>query len=48
MRAGQIVCAINADATTANDDPLCAPLNPFGLGNVSRRCARLRRRRRAT
>jgi iron complex outermembrane receptor protein len=33
--AGQIVCAINADATTANDDPLCAPLNPFGLGNVS-------------
>jgi outer membrane receptor protein involved in Fe transport len=28
--AGQIVCAINADATTANDDPACAPLNPFG------------------
>jgi len=33
--AGQIVCAINADATTANDDPACAPINPFGVGNVS-------------
>lgn len=28
--AGQIVCAINADAVAANDDPACAPLNPFG------------------
>jgi outer membrane receptor protein involved in Fe transport len=27
---GQIVCAVNADATTANDDPNCVPLNPFG------------------
>ncbi len=27
---GQIVCAINADATTANDDPACRPLNLFG------------------
>lgn len=33
--AGQIVCAVNADAGTANDDPACAPLNPFGSGNVS-------------
>lgn len=33
--AGNIVCAINADATTANDDPACAPLNPFGVGNAS-------------
>lgn len=32
---GQIVCAINADATTANDDAACAPINPFGNGNVS-------------
>ncbi|WP_337187077.1 TonB-dependent receptor [Phenylobacterium sp.] len=32
---GQIVCGINADATTANDDPACAPINPFGVGNVS-------------
>ncbi|WP_269714811.1 TonB-dependent receptor domain-containing protein [Caulobacter sp. NIBR2454] len=32
---GQIVCAINADATTANDDANCAPINPFGVGNVS-------------
>jgi outer membrane receptor protein involved in Fe transport len=28
--AGQIVCAINADATTANDDPACTPFDPFG------------------
>lgn len=33
--AGQIVCAINADATTSNDDPACAPVNPFGDGTVS-------------
>lgn len=33
--AGQIVCAINADATTANDDAACVPLNPFGNGAPS-------------
>lgn len=33
--AGQIVCAINADAIAANDDPACAPLNPFGIGQAS-------------
>lgn len=33
--SGQIVCAINADASTANDDPACAPINPFGVGNVT-------------
>lgn len=33
--AGQIVCAINADAITTNDDAACAPLNPFGQGNES-------------
>lgn len=33
--AGQIVCSINADATNANDDPACAPLNPFGFGQAS-------------
>ena len=27
---GQIVCAINADAITTNDDPACRPLNLFG------------------
>ncbi|WP_225425460.1 TonB-dependent receptor domain-containing protein [Pelagerythrobacter rhizovicinus] len=32
---GQIVCAINADADPSNDDPSCAPINPFGNGNVS-------------
>jgi iron complex outermembrane receptor protein len=32
---GQVICAINADANPANDDPACAPINPFGAGNVS-------------
>ncbi len=33
--SGQVVCAINADADPTNDDPACAPINPFGVGNVS-------------
>jgi outer membrane receptor protein involved in Fe transport len=33
--SGQIVCAINADAVATNDDPACAPLNPFGEGQAS-------------
>lgn len=33
--AGQIVCAVNADATPANDDPACRPLNLFGFGAPS-------------
>lgn len=33
--AGQIVCAVNADAITTNDDPACRPLNIFGTGNAS-------------
>jgi iron complex outermembrane receptor protein len=32
---GQIVCAVNADASTANDDPACRPLNIFGQHNAS-------------
>jgi iron complex outermembrane recepter protein len=32
---GQIVCAVNADAITTNDDPACRPLNVFGLRNAS-------------
>jgi len=28
--AGQIVCSVNADAITTNDDAACVPLNPFG------------------
>lgn len=32
---GQIVCAINADANPANDDPACRPINPFGALNAS-------------
>ncbi|KHK90301.1 TonB-dependent receptor domain-containing protein [Novosphingobium malaysiense] len=35
LSGGQIVCAINADADPANDDANCAPINPFGNGNVS-------------
>src|SRR3546814_9039639 len=30
-----IVCAVNADADPANDDPACRPLNPFGQSNAS-------------
>lgn len=33
--AGAIVCAINADASTANDDPACAPVNILGNGAPS-------------
>ncbi|MDR6113741.1 outer membrane receptor protein involved in Fe transport [Sphingomonas sp. SORGH_AS870] len=33
--AGQIVCGINADASTANDDAACVPVNLFGSGQVS-------------
>lgn len=29
---GRIVCGVNADGDTANDDPSCAPLNIFGQG----------------
>jgi len=32
---GQIVCAVNADAITTNDDAACRPINPFGEGNNS-------------
>ena len=35
LSGGNIVCGINADADTSNDDPSCAPINPFGNGNVS-------------
>lgn len=38
--AGEIVCAVNADAVTTNDDPACAPLNPFGAGNISPEASR--------
>ena len=33
--AGNIVCAINADANPANDDPACVPVNLFGFGAPS-------------
>jgi iron complex outermembrane recepter protein len=31
----QIVCRVNADVSTTNDDPACAPYNPFGVGSPS-------------
>lgn len=33
--SGQIVCGVNADASTTNDDPACVPLNLFGQGNIT-------------
>ncbi|WEK02234.1 MAG: TonB-dependent receptor [Candidatus Sphingomonas phytovorans] len=33
--AGQIVCGVNADAITSNDDPACVPLNLFGSNQYS-------------
>ena len=33
--AGNIVCSINADASTTNDDAACVPVNLFGLGAPS-------------
>ena len=33
--SGNIVCRINADADTTNDDAACVPLNPFGFGSPS-------------
>jgi iron complex outermembrane recepter protein len=33
--SGGAACGINVDANPANDDPACAPINPFGVGNVS-------------
>jgi outer membrane receptor protein involved in Fe transport len=33
--SGRIVCAINADAVAGNDDPACAPLDPFGMNQAS-------------
>ena len=32
---GSIVCRINADAITTNDDPACVPYNIFGTGTAS-------------
>jgi len=33
--AGQIVCRINADTTTANDDPNCVPISLLGASNAT-------------
>jgi outer membrane receptor protein involved in Fe transport len=35
LQNGQAVCAINADANLVNNDPNCAPINPFGRATVS-------------
>ena len=33
--AGGAACLINVDGDPTNDDPSCAPINPFGFGNIS-------------
>lgn len=33
----RVVCAVNADANPANDDPACYPLNLFGFGSPDQR-----------
>jgi outer membrane receptor protein involved in Fe transport len=33
--SGSIVCRVNADATTANDDPACVPINLIGEGQFT-------------
>ena len=33
--AGQIVCRVNGDAITTNDNPACVPINVFGEGRPS-------------
>jgi outer membrane receptor protein involved in Fe transport len=35
LPSGQIVCRINADTVTTNDDPACVPINLFGNGAPS-------------
>ena len=32
---GSAFCLINVDGNPNNDDPACAPINPFGIGNIS-------------
>ncbi|MBU3078073.1 TonB-dependent receptor [Sphingomonas quercus] len=38
--AGAIVCRVNADAITTNDDAACRPLNIIGEGNASQEAIR--------
>ena len=38
--AGGAACLVNIDGNPANDDPACAPLNPFGFGNISEEARR--------
>jgi len=38
--AGQIVCAVNADADLTNDRPDCVPVNMFGSGATTREMQR--------
>jgi outer membrane receptor protein involved in Fe transport len=35
----RVVCAVNADAVTTNDDAACVPINLFGRGNFDPRAA---------
>lgn len=34
--AGDIVCSVNADSSTSNDDAACVPVNIFGTGTVTK------------
>ena len=35
LSGGNIVCRVNANASTADDDPACVPVNLFGAGSPS-------------
>ena len=35
----RVVCAVNADASTTNDDPACVPINLFGQRNFTQEAA---------
>ena len=38
--AGGAACGINVDSEPGNDDSSCAPINPFGFGNISEEARR--------
>jgi outer membrane receptor protein involved in Fe transport len=38
-RGQRVVCAVNADASTTNDDPACVPINLFGQNNFTQEAA---------
>jgi len=38
--SGGAACLVNIDGNPGNDDPACAPINPFGFGNISEEARR--------